>query len=158
MHNGHFDGALEFYTDVTDMRASVMNRARLLLSVIVGAVLVTMLSAGWLLHRNNARHVAQLNRRNTKEREIIDQQLQLAREVQLLGELNEWLQSSHSLEELFQMVARFMTPYPAQRRGKPLRLFQLTRRSGWFSKVEWWNRETTYPPRRMLGFAPRPDL
>lgn len=109
MHNGHFDGAIEFYTDVTDMRASIMNRARLLLSVIVGAVLVTMLSAGWLLHRNNARHVAQLNRRNTKEREIIDQQLQLAREVQLLGELNEWLQSSHSLEELFQMVARFMT-------------------------------------------------
>lgn len=109
MHNGHFDGAVEFYTDVTDMRASVINRARLLLSVIVGAVLITMLTAGWLLHRNNARHVAQLNRRNTKEREIIDQQLRLAREVQLLGELNEWLQSSHSLEELFQMVARFMT-------------------------------------------------
>jgi diguanylate cyclase (GGDEF)-like protein len=109
MHNGHFDGAIEFYTDVTDMRASVMNRVRLLLSVIVGAVLITMISAGWMLHRNNSRHVAQLNRRNTKEREIIDQQLQLAREVQLLGELNEWLQSSHSLEELFQMVARFMT-------------------------------------------------
>lgn len=109
MHNAHFDGAIEFYTDITEMRASILNRVRLLLAGIAGAVVITMITAGALLHRNNARHVTQLNRRNDKERDIIDQQLRLAREVQLLGELNEWLQSSHSLEELFQMVARFMT-------------------------------------------------
>ncbi|WP_370644180.1 diguanylate cyclase [Thalassobius sp. Cn5-15] len=109
MHNGHFDGAIEFYTDITETRANILNRVRLLLAGIAGAVVMTMITAGMLLHRNNARHVTQLNRRNDKERDIIDQQLRLAREVQLLGELNEWLQSSHSLEELFEMVARFMT-------------------------------------------------
>lgn len=35
--------------------------------------------------------------------------MQLAREVKLLGELNVWLQSSRSLDELFEMVSRFMT-------------------------------------------------
>jgi diguanylate cyclase (GGDEF)-like protein len=39
----------------------------------------------------------------------MEQQLQLAREVRLLGELNEWLQSSRSLDELFDMVGKFMT-------------------------------------------------
>lgn len=34
--------------------------------------------------------------------------MQLAREVKLLGELNEWLQSSRSMGELFDMVAQFM--------------------------------------------------
>jgi len=37
------------------------------------------------------------------------QQVRLAREVQLLGELNEWLQSASTLDELFDMVARFMS-------------------------------------------------
>jgi diguanylate cyclase (GGDEF)-like protein len=39
----------------------------------------------------------------------MDEQLRLAREVKLLGELNEWLQSSRSLDELFDMVSKFMT-------------------------------------------------
>lgn len=109
MHNGRFDGAIEFYSDVTDMRATFISRVRLSLSLIAAAVLSTMFFAGMMMLRTNARHVRQLNARNTKERDIMDKQLRLAREVQLLGELNEWLQSSHSLEELFEMVARFMT-------------------------------------------------
>lgn len=109
MHNGKFEGAIEFYSDVTDKRATFITRVRLSLSLIVTAVLATMLLSGLMMLRNNAKHVRQLNARNTKERDIMDQQLRLAREVQLLGELNEWLQSSRSLDELFEMVARFMT-------------------------------------------------
>lgn len=109
IHNGRFDGAIEFYSDITETRAAMIGRVRLMLFLIAGAVTLSMSFAVVMLYRNNSRHVAQLNRRNHKERDIIDKQLKLAREVQLLGELNEWLQSSHSLEELFQMVARFMT-------------------------------------------------
>ncbi|WP_306418392.1 hypothetical protein [Ruegeria sp. Alg231-54] len=39
----------------------------------------------------------------------MEDQLRLAREVRLLGELKEWLQSSRSLDEQFDMVSRFMT-------------------------------------------------
>lgn len=45
----------------------------------------------------------------TAFRENLTGQSRLGREVRLLGELNEWLQSSKSLDELFYMVTRFMT-------------------------------------------------
>ncbi|WP_321829033.1 sensor domain-containing diguanylate cyclase [Thalassovita sp.] len=109
LHNGQFDGAIEFYSDITELRSSFIARVRLMLAIIAAVVLSTMTIAGLALHRANRRNVAQLNLSNAKERDIVDKQLRLAREVQLLGELNEWLQSSHSLEEPFQMVARFMT-------------------------------------------------
>ncbi len=41
-----------------------------------------------------------------KERELMDDQLRSAREVRLLGEVNEWLQSSRSLVGLFDMGPR----------------------------------------------------
>ncbi|MEM9633709.1 MAG: diguanylate cyclase [Pseudomonadota bacterium] len=48
---------------------------------------------------------------NVQEQERVEQQRQaaLTREIRLLSELNEWLQSSSSLDELFGMVSRFMT-------------------------------------------------
>ena len=109
MNNGRFGGAIQFHSDVTEMRETILARVRLSLGLIALAVTTTLVFAGSMLHRTNSRHLSQLNARNTKERDIMDKQLRLAREVQLLGELNEWLQSSHSLEELFEMVARFMT-------------------------------------------------
>lgn len=45
----------------------------------------------------------------TAFRNNLSGQSRLGREVRLLGELNEWLQSSKSLDELFYMVNRFMT-------------------------------------------------
>jgi diguanylate cyclase (GGDEF)-like protein len=45
----------------------------------------------------------------TAFRDNLSGQSRLGREVRLLGELNEWLQSSKSLDELFYMVTRFLT-------------------------------------------------
>lgn len=109
MRSGQIAGAIEFYSDITDRRNKFITRIQLSLGAIAGAILVTMLIAVGIIHRTNRRHMIQVSRSNTKERDIIDKQLRLAKEVQLLGELNEWLQSSHSLDELFDMVARFMT-------------------------------------------------
>ena len=47
--------------------------------------------------------------KSEEEKRLLADQLRMAREVRLLGELNEWLQSSRSLDELFDMVARFLT-------------------------------------------------
>lgn len=109
MHNGHFDGAIEFFTDITARRSIFIDRARMSLSVLTGIALLALSFAVAVTFRNNRANVRQLNERNKNERAILDEQLRLAREVQLLGELNEWLQSSRSLDELFDMVARFMT-------------------------------------------------
>ncbi len=109
MHNGHFDGAIEFFTDITDRRNTFINRARASLIVLTTIALVALSVAVYMTFSANRMRLKQLNDRNESERAILDEQLRLAREVQLLGELNEWLQSSRSLDELFDMVARFMT-------------------------------------------------
>ncbi|WP_050763519.1 diguanylate cyclase [Roseibium sp. TrichSKD4] len=43
-----------------------------------------------------------------REKDEKDRQLKLTREIRLLSELNEWLQSSSNLNELFDMVSQFM--------------------------------------------------
>ncbi|AFO90663.1 sensor domain-containing diguanylate cyclase [Phaeobacter inhibens] len=109
IHNGHFDGAIDFYTDITDLRNTFINRVQLSLLVLTSIALLAMTIAVYVVFKTNRFRMNQLRQRNETEREILDEQLRLAREVQLLGELNEWLQSSRSLDELFDMVARFMT-------------------------------------------------
>ncbi|UWQ31580.1 diguanylate cyclase [Leisingera sp. M527] len=109
MHNGHFDGAIDFYTDITDLRQTFIRRAQLSLIVLTSVALLAMTIAVYVVFKTNRVSMNQLRQRNETERSILDEQLRLAREVQLLGELNEWLQSSRSLDELFDMVARFMT-------------------------------------------------
>ncbi|QAX30256.1 sensor domain-containing diguanylate cyclase [Leisingera sp. NJS204] len=109
MHNGHFDGAIDFYTDITDLRQTFIRRAQLSLIVLTSIALLAMTIAVYVVFKTNRFSMNQLRQRNETERGILDEQLRLAREVQLLGELNEWLQSSRSLDELFDMVARFMT-------------------------------------------------
>lgn len=44
-----------------------------------------------------------------QEKQEIERQQALNREIKLLSELNEWLQSSNSLDELFTMVSKFLT-------------------------------------------------
>ncbi|NOD48318.1 diguanylate cyclase [Ruegeria sp. HKCCD5849] len=104
-----FLGAIEFYSDITDLRNLFITRVRLSLAILSGVALLALTTVILIVHRTNLRQVRDLRKRAVKERELMDEQLRLAREVRLLGELNEWLQSSRSLDELFDMVSRFMT-------------------------------------------------
>lgn len=109
MQNGRFIGAIEFFTDFTEMRAIFVSRVRMSLAVLSTIALLAMATVSFVIFRTNRRQFHALHERTEKERHLLNDQLRLAREVQLLGELNEWLQSSRSLEELFDMVSRFMT-------------------------------------------------
>ncbi|WP_424831102.1 diguanylate cyclase [Ruegeria sp.] len=107
--NGRFIGAIEFFTDFTDLRGTFITRLRVSLAILSGVALIALGAVSLVTYRTNRFQVLALQSRSAKERELMDDQLRLAREVRLLGELNEWLQSSRSLDELFDMVSRFMT-------------------------------------------------
>lgn len=107
--DGQFLGAIEFYTDITQVRNLFINRVRLSLFALSSVALLALSAVILVIHRANRRQLSLLRGRAAKERDLMDDQLRLAREVRLLGELNEWLQSSRSLDELFDMVSRFMT-------------------------------------------------
>jgi diguanylate cyclase (GGDEF)-like protein len=109
MDNGRFIGAIEFYTDITDIRALFITRVQGALTVLSVIASLIVLTIGAVIAKSNRTRFHALRGRAEKERRMMDQQLNLAREVKLLGELNEWLQSSRSLTELFDMVSRFMT-------------------------------------------------
>ncbi|SDW63493.1 diguanylate cyclase (GGDEF) domain-containing protein [Ruegeria halocynthiae] len=107
--DGEFLGAIAFYSDITPQRDLFITRVRWSLAVLSGVSLLALTAVILVIYRTNRRQVRDLRARAAKERELMDDQLRLAREVRLLGELNEWLQSSRSLDELFDMVSRFMT-------------------------------------------------
>ncbi|MEX0307297.1 MAG: diguanylate cyclase [Ruegeria sp.] len=107
--DGQFLGAIEFYSDITPQRDLFITRVRWSLAVLCGVALLALTVVILVIYRTNRNQVRDLRARATKERGLMDDQLRLAREVRLLGELNEWLQSSRSLDELFDMVSRFMT-------------------------------------------------
>ncbi|MBO9411272.1 MULTISPECIES: diguanylate cyclase [unclassified Ruegeria] len=109
IRDGRFLGAIEFYSDITDVRNLFIDRVRLSLFILSTVALLAFSVVTLVVFRSNRRQVQNLRGRAAKERELMDEQLRLAREVRLLGELNEWLQSSRSLDELFDMVSRFMT-------------------------------------------------
>ncbi len=109
IRDGRFLGAMEFYSDITDVRNLFTQRVRLLLFILSAVALLALTIVTLVVFRANRRQVSSLRGRAVKERQLMDEQLRLAREVRLLGELNEWLQSSRSLDELFDMVSRFMT-------------------------------------------------
>ena len=102
--DGQFLGAIEFYSDITAQRDLFITRVRLSLTVLCGVALLALTVVILVIYRTNRKQVRDLRVRAAKERELMDDQLRLAREVRLLGELNEWLQSSRSLDELFDMV------------------------------------------------------
>ncbi|MCV6593911.1 MAG: GGDEF domain-containing protein, partial [Silicimonas sp.] len=109
VRNGEVLGAIEFFTDITDIRNTFILRVRIGLGVICATVLGLVTAIVLVIRRANRVAVRRLNAQTVTERELLEAQLQMAREVRLLGELNEWLQSSRSLDELFDMVGRFMT-------------------------------------------------
>ncbi|MGR3594738.1 MAG: sensor domain-containing diguanylate cyclase [Limimaricola soesokkakensis] len=109
MRDGRFVGAIEFYTDVTAMGHTFTIRLRNIFIGLSGISLVLLVLTTVVIRRAGRIQVAAMRERAEDEREMMQDQMRLTREVQLLGELNEWLQSSRSLDELFQMVGRFMT-------------------------------------------------
>ncbi len=109
MVDGRFAGAVEFYRDITEIHGLFRNRVKtaLALLAVAGVVLSTATIAAVLMA--GQRRMRQLRERAEKEKELMEKQVRLNREVRLLSELNEWLQSSRSLEELFDMVSAFMS-------------------------------------------------
>lgn len=107
--NGEFVGAIEFFTDVSDVHGVLIERVRQGVTIASAVMTFLMTLAAIFMLRTSMRQMRNINRRNLEERELLESQMQLTQEVKLLGELNEWLQSSRSLDELFQMVIRFMS-------------------------------------------------
>jgi len=107
-NDGRFAGAIEFYTDVTPIFASTARLLRLALGIITLAGGMVMISGLWLLFRANVRRVRILRERAERDAEAMAEQVRIAREVQLLGELNEWMHSASTLDDLFRMVSRYM--------------------------------------------------
>ncbi len=108
-NGGAYLGSVQFFTDVSDLRVAFLRQIRPLLAFVGCLMIGTILTVAAVVFRSNRQQLRSVKNRALKERELMDEQLRLAREVRLLGELNEWLQSSRSLDELFDMVSRFMT-------------------------------------------------
>ncbi len=108
-HDGHIIGAINFTVDVTAEYAAYLARFRSQAVLLAGLALAGLsMAALVLLNRLRHRQIAAAEDLARVERGHAAEQMRLTREVRLLGELNEWLQSSKSLDELFSMVARFM--------------------------------------------------
>ena len=102
-------GRVEMFVDLTEARTAFIARVR----IVIGFVAAIAALAGGVLMiavvQGNRRRLRDQLFRSDEEKTMLSDQLRMAREVRLLGELNEWLQSSRSLDELFDMVARFLT-------------------------------------------------
>ncbi|MFY0310267.1 diguanylate cyclase [Leisingera sp. D0M16] len=109
MHEGIFIGAIEFYSDITEVRNTFITRVRFSLALISIVTIAAMTVVTIVVFKTNRRTMRQVEERSAKDHEVMANQMQLAREVKLLGELNEWLQSCRSLDELFKMVSEFMS-------------------------------------------------
>lgn len=109
MLDGAVVGLFEYFVDVTDERALMIRRLRELIGGLIG--IAALIGGAFVLTimRHNRRRVAAISERAAREQEILSDQLRLGREVRLLGDLNSWLQTSRSLDELFDMSARFLT-------------------------------------------------
>ena len=106
--NGTHIGTVKFYADITILHDTFAQSISNWLFITACLVLSLMTLAIGMIVRASRKQLKELRERATEEREMMQSQVKLAREVRLLGELNEWLQSSQSLTELFDMVARFM--------------------------------------------------
>lgn len=105
-------GIVEVYVDMSASRvvaeAAFARFATLLGGVGLLALLIPTLhwAAAW---RETSRKNARLEDTAAELQRTAQRQSRLAEEVGLIGELNEWLQSSRSQTELFDMVAAFLT-------------------------------------------------
>lgn len=101
--------AVEVWRDVSEINNGYLRTVRATILAISSIISIVGITA-FVWSRRAARTFLRLTmERAEAERSSLSEQLRLAREVRVLGELNEWLQSCKSLEELFEMVARFVT-------------------------------------------------
>lgn len=107
--NGILAGAIEFHRDVTQVRHAYIGRVRAVLVGMSGLSLLMLMAMLLIQRRASRAEVRSAQARAREQQAMADEQLRLTQEVRLLGELNEWLQSCRSLDELFSMVARFMS-------------------------------------------------
>ena len=107
--SGAFLGAVELYKDVTEQVTAYAERLAQSMTVLVALGSVAAYAVFVLITRQNTRRLIRVEAAGVNERESLAAQQRLAREMALLGNLNEWLQSSSSLDELFRMIARFLT-------------------------------------------------
>jgi len=117
LSDGAVTGAIEVYTDVTDEKAFFVRRIQLFLAALMAAGSLLVLLPLGLSHRYSILRMRQMEATSRNKQASLTEQLRLAREVKLLGELNEWLQLSRSLDELFDMVSRFMESMLPNSRG-----------------------------------------
>ncbi|WP_341212126.1 diguanylate cyclase [uncultured Limimaricola sp.] len=109
LQDGRFVGAIEFYTDLTELRAIFVDRLETIFVALSIISLMMLAATSTVIRRSGRAQLRTINQRAEQERQMMAEQMRLARNVRLLGELNEWLQSSRSLDELFEMVGRFMS-------------------------------------------------
>ncbi|UZD89684.1 diguanylate cyclase [Cognatishimia activa] len=107
--DGAYVGTLVFFKDVTGLHDVLYERVDKGVTYGALALILVMLGTAVFMVRTSRNQMRRIDDRNSEEREILENQMQLAKEVKLLGELNEWLQSSRSLDELFDMVIKFMS-------------------------------------------------
>ncbi len=104
---GRVAGALLMRLDDTALWAEMHKIAQaavggfLLIAALFGTVVTWALLAGQKVRARARAEVLQA------QNAALDQQLRLGRQMQLLAELNEWLQSARDQDELFDMVVRF---------------------------------------------------
>ncbi len=105
---GQLVGAAEFYRDITKIHASFVARTRTALAAF--AAIGVVLSCGIILFivLNDQKRMRLMRARASQEQALMERQQRMTREIRMLSSLNEWLQSSNSLDELFSMVSRFM--------------------------------------------------
>jgi diguanylate cyclase (GGDEF)-like protein len=102
-------GVVETFQDVTLSNNSFIDTMRSTLLGIGGLIGGAALVALYRIRRSSRVQVRIAQDLAQSEVRHLNEQMRLGREVRLLGDLNEWLQSSKSLDELFFMVTRFLT-------------------------------------------------
>lgn len=107
--NGEILGTVEYYRDVTRLHESWMITLRLAVGGVVAVIGSVGLVVAWRIRKAGLAKISADKARMQAEYDHLTDQLRLEREVKLLSSLNEWLQSSKSLDELFYMVTRFMS-------------------------------------------------
>lgn len=107
--NGQVIGTIETWQDVTAINNQWLGTIRWTFGLACGLLGLLGLAAMLRIRRAGTERLSANQAHAAAETEFLSQQLRLGREVRLLGDLNEWLQSSKSLDELFYMVTRFMS-------------------------------------------------
>lgn len=107
--SGRFMGAIELYKDISDQTAVFARRFSIVANVIVTIGGVLLFFSILIILRLNNHRLIRVEMANQQERNALARQQELASQMKVLGDMNEWLQASNSLDELFSMVARFLS-------------------------------------------------